>query len=126
MDAVGEKEDGRGDCGENMKVIVEVTEEHIKNGVRSFARKCALALALKDVMSPQHSPYVCYGAVIVDFYQPATLSATSISAFRVAHFGITRKADEFQKRFDKGKKVKPVKLQLDIPAQILKVNHPSS
>jgi hypothetical protein len=82
---------------------INVTQEHIENGVSRHPGCCPVALALKDI-NPKSDPCVCYSNIFYTDGLGERHFVTSPNAVR-----------GFVSRFDNSKPVEPFSFNLNIP-----------
>ena len=82
-------------------MLINVTQEHIDNGLKRTCGKCPVALALLSAGAPD--PFVGKDMVWIDFSDPDCMGIV-----------LPKEAHNFIHEFDEGKKVEPFSFTLNI------------
>lgn len=97
------------------KVVVNVTEKHIKNGKQKDVSGCALVKAIEDALGTRQTVYVCdaEGIEVCQKNNTKKVECTeSLASYRAT---AVKKVDKFIENFDSNsnwQKVKPFKFIL--------------
>lgn len=86
-----------------MMVKIKVTQQHIDKGIPCHPSKCAIAIALADVLVSQMSVAVGCGCV------------TTFRHGRRFDYDLPEDANNFAEMFDCRQPVKPFAFELDLP-----------
>jgi len=86
---------------------INVTAEHIENGVRENCERCPVALAIMDAFPGASGIYV-----------ESRVFSISRDGYRRDEIKLPREASEFIWDFDASKTVQPFSFELDYPAEV--------
>jgi hypothetical protein len=92
-------------------MVINVTQEHISKGKRLACHECPVALAIAEVVKPEHE-------VMVD----CDISILNQSAGILWDAEYPPEVEEFIRAFDGDQPVEPFSFELDIPRDLLRGN----